>query len=625
LTSGGRGRGGRAPARRSQPSGTAEKADKLSEKHTEKHTEKFTIVHNQGECVDIFPIHDRISLDGIDCMTYEEAWQEVARQHLQKSLHPPAVTNGAVPLVFCKEDPVMNHYIRCMHERLKRGVEHAQIMIDQGLVTCWIAGRHPALYARIPPEARLLHAGVSYHHTTLPDIGRFISQSLVQKDWKSNLILNVICNSIPCLKRNRVAFLPQQSFVHPYASVLVNLLHGLLLGLYPSTAKRPSFQQRVRCAGELRGIMTSGMAEQARFLCGHLNLLKLAVMEYVWYACNHFLVTERETICGVQGMQTFFDICPNVADAFRQETLQREGWTWARLDEVASMCVDRCVRTCKFRSGRNSPSKEVAAKWKRIGEDMDHLFDAAKEMHSVGVNGLLWKIYHREYPHLSVEDFNLIDHLHARCRVFPLPCNLAAMQSSTLLRRFSADHFQMNNMMKVHLCLKCCNKINGPTVSSKLRLCMETNELRCASCGLRNSIVSVDMLGKVLVIQGASYILCPCCGMFRRWAHTGTEFTRPCQIQGHPQGQLQGQLQERGRGCSRECIKCGKTSNLERVVVLNAQYGVHIHIYLCSKHMLPSYILKFVVDIRDLAVACVNYDQTRDRRRRMGRRRLGQP
>ena len=137
-----------------------------------------------------------------------------------------------------------------------------------------------------------------------------------------------------------MAFLPAQSFVHPYSSVLVNLLHGLLMGLYPNTAKKPSFHQRVKCASELRKIMTSSLQQQADFLCSNLNLLKLAMMEYVWYSCNHFLVTEKEVICNVQGMQTFFDICPNVADAFRQETLQVD-WTWERLDEVALMCVDR--------------------------------------------------------------------------------------------------------------------------------------------------------------------------------------------------------------------------------------------------------------------------------------------
>jgi len=487
-------------------------------------TEKFTIIHKQGECVDIFPIYDRINISDQDCMSYEDAMYDL-------SLNPTSgISNGANDTKwFCKEDPIMNHYLKKMHDDLKYGLANSQVMIDRSLVSCWIAKKHPQMYCSIPNEARLLHPSVTYHHSTLPDIGRFISQSLIQKDWKSNLILNVICNSIPCLKRNRVAFLPAQSFVHPYSSVLVNLLHGLLMGLYPNTAKKPSFHQRVRCASELRRIMTSSLQQQADFLYSNLNLLKLAMMEYVWYACNHFLVTEKEVICNVQGMQTFFDICPNVADAFRQETLQKD-WTWERLDEVALMCVDRCVRTCKFRSGRNSPSKDTIMKWKRINDDMDHLFDAAKEMHCVNVNGLLWKIYHEQYPDLTVEDFHIIDHIHSRCKVYPLPCNLTAMQCSTLLKRFSADHFQMDNMMKVHICLKCCNKLNGFTVSSKLRLCMQTNELRCASCGLKNSIVSVNMLGKILVIQGTSYILCPCCGMFKRWNYTGNEFTKPCEF-----------------------------------------------------------------------------------------------
>lgn len=633
--------------------------------NTIKITQKYTVVHNDYNSVDIFPIHERLNISDVDCMSYEMAMEDFKN-----------AANGAKNHWFCKEDPILDHYIRKMHDDLKHGSTHAQVMIDRSLITCWISKKFPDIYHRIPYESRLLHPSIAYHHSTLPDIGRFISQSLIQKDWKSNLVLNVICNSIPCLKRNRVAFLPEQSFVSPYAPVLVNIMHGLLLGLYPNTAKRPSFDQRTRCAYELRCIMTSPLQEQARFLYNHLNLLKLSMMEYVWYSCNTFLVAEKDIVCGTQGMQTFFDICPNVADTFRQETLQDtlqdsllssdEGidngdWTWERMDEVASVCVDRCVRTCKFRSGRHTPCKEITVKWKRVTEDMEYLFDAAKEMNPVNIYGLLWKVYHHSYPDLTVEDFNMIDHLHSRCRVYPLPCNLTAMQCSALLKRYSSDHFQMDNMMKIHICMKCCNKLNGFTVSSKLRLCMQSNQLRCASCGLQNSIISVNMLGKILVIQGVSYILCPCCGTFKRWNHTGNEFTKPCEFANHYSNprigtslssilkmsndynceysdirsrknksgpvraedvtMVNSKLIKNGRSCCKECIRCGKTSNLERVTVLNAKYGVQIQLYLCMKHILPSYIMKFVVDIKDLAQACVNYDISREKRRRCGKRR----
>lgn len=316
-------------------------------------TQKYTVVHNEFNSVDIFPIYERLMISDSECMSYEMAMDDFTRSD---------TFNGARNNWFCKEDPILDHYIRKMHDQLKHGVLNAQVMIDRSLITCWLAKKCPNMYSRLPFESRLLHPSVTYHHTTLPDIGRFLSQSLIQKDWKSNIILNVICNSIPCLKRNRVAFLPESSFVDPCTPVLVNIMHGLLLGLYPNTAKRPSFDQRVRCTSELRHIMTQPLQVQARFVYSNLNLLKLSMMEYVWYACNTFMVTEKEIICSMQGMQTFFDICPNVADSFRQETLQNEEWTWKRMDEVASVCVDRCVRTCKFRSGRHTPCKETIIK-----------------------------------------------------------------------------------------------------------------------------------------------------------------------------------------------------------------------------------------------------------------------
>jgi len=515
---------------------------------------------------------------------------------------------------FCPQNSAVDRELEMLHRRINSGDANAQQLIDSRLILCWLAQYHPDLYRCMPVEGLVLHPVAAYSHRNLPDIGRFILQSLVERNWKSNLIVNVVCNSMPCLKRNRVTFLEEKDFRHPHCTVLVNILHGLLMGLYPNTAKRPSFWARVRLAGELRQVMTQGLALQAHFLCRNLSLLKLAMMEYVWFMCNQHLVTEREAINKVHGMAMFMDIFPNIADGFRQEHLQSCDWGWEGLNSAASLSVDRCIRTCKFRMGRAPVQRDLCGKWKRLADNQVDMFYYASEMHCTTIPGVLWNIYRNIYPELTVEEFNIIEHIHSRCKVYTLPSNLVADQCRMLLERYNSDYAQFNNIMRVHICLRCCNKGNGEWIHSKLRLCMRSKKLICTNCNLDSTIISVNMLGKILMVQNVSYYLCPVCGKCRRWNFTGTEFT--CVDCNHAASRPMSQSKKR---C---CVRCGKTTNLEWHTLLNTEIGCNVQVYICSKHSLPSHIMRFVVDVQDFCRSAVAYDRHRlEARMRGGNRR----
>jgi uncharacterized protein YjeT (DUF2065 family) len=572
---------------------------------------------------------------------------------------------------FCPEDPVLDTELKGLHESLHAGETRAQLLIDTRLLACWLATTAPGLYRSVPRESLVPHPASAHHHKMLPDIGRFILQSLAHRDWKTNLIVNVICNSMPCLKRNRVAFLDKDAFAHPHAAVLINILHGLLLGLYPSTAKRPAFRCRVRLAGELRALLCAPLRTQAEFLQGHLPLLKLSMMEYLWHTCGTYLTTELDAISHVHGMGTFMEICPNICDGFRQEGLQEASWTWDSLSSTAATFVERCVRTCKFRMGRAradaeghafwvppwkpypmrvvlpgiphqeslqeplhtpggqappfsyiakanqeppQPPQAPVAKWKRVAPTQSHLFEVAREMHVAQAPGVLWSVYADLHPELTVEDFHLIEHLHSRCRVHPLPCNLAATQARMLLETYGQDHAQLASVSRVHLCLRCCNKPNADAIATKLRLCMHTGRLICVSCASHLPVVAVDLLGKVLVVQGVTYYLCPICGGCKRWAFSGTEFTcvdcrhRPAPTPPRP--------------APRRCLHCSKTNGLERDIFLFTELGVKVQVSLCSKHALPAHVSRFVTDVGDYcrAARACQAEQAEARKCR-GRRR----
>lgn len=546
----------------------------------------IVVARNESECSDVMPVLPsflrRLPESLGDGCTFQEGSSE---------------DTG----VFCAEDDRLDAELRHLHGRLKKGDGDAQVLIDGRLMACWLASNRPELYRRLPRAALVMHPALSYHHGNLPDIGRFVVHSLIHKDWKSNIIVNVICNSMPCLKRNRVIFMPEPSFADPQATILVNILHGLLMGLYPNTAKRPSFWCRVRVAGELRRVMTSGLKVQARFLYANLNLLKLAMMEYVWFMCSRYLVTEREAVSHVCGMGMFMEVCPNMADIFRQDYLQGTGWAWSELDASAALIVDKCVRTCKFRMGRSSAMKAGNAKWRRVADDQNRLFRVALEMHVPSYSGILWSLYSHRYPDLSLDDFNLVEHIQGRCCVYPLPSNLAAAQCQVLLSLYGSDFCQLDNVMKVHVCMRCCNKGLNEALGSKLRLCMRTGELFCANCASGGAVISINMLGKVLVVHGVSYFLCPVCGRCRRWNFTGTEFTcLDCCHAGCRPAQ---------KPPAKRCVRCSKTTNLERMAVISSTFGVNLHVYVCSKHSLPPHLMKYARDVSDYCRSSVRYEK----------------
>ena len=98
-----------------------------------------------------------------------------------------------------------------------------------------------------------------------------LSQFLIGED---NFSVQMLFQALPCLRRGQKRFVGSQSEIQ----VGLNVLLGLLLGLYPHTAKFPPFSVRVSVFREVHLLLTGGSGRQ--FCSKHPMLFVLAYMEY---------------------------------------------------------------------------------------------------------------------------------------------------------------------------------------------------------------------------------------------------------------------------------------------------------------------------------------------------------
>ena len=133
----------------------------------------------------------------------------------------------------------------------------------------------------------------------LPDLWRFVSVAL--SEAQSDPLSAAIRQSLPCFRKPEVSAEPPASA----APVLVNLVLGLMLGLYPTSTSKPQFGLRVRVFVSLSGELTkdAGLA----FATAYPSLVALALLEYLSRVVPMLFPAEEEFLLETFGLAQFFE------------------------------------------------------------------------------------------------------------------------------------------------------------------------------------------------------------------------------------------------------------------------------------------------------------------------------
>jgi len=152
-------------------------------------------------------------------------------------------------------------------------------------------------------------------------------------------------------------------------------------------------------------------------------------------------------------------------------------------------------------------------------------------------------------------------------------------------------------------------KING-----NIRANLDTDNLFCNRCMSHKHIVSIDLIGRILKINGQYVYLCTKCGDLHEWRADGTDLQR-CPSVPRERLRLRSILNNEendakydktstgivstGKRCRRHCFIDGKLCTGVGVWLLHVPSCRLIHFDLCSLHVPPAHMNKYINDTDD--------------------------
>ena len=136
----------------------------------------------------------------------------------------------------------------------------------------------------------------------LPDLWVFVCRALTGRG--DDLITGLIRQVLPCFRKP--CALGEDVVGYP---VLVNVVLGLVLGLYPSASRKPQFGVRGELFRRLRGVLCVGAGG---FVRKHVGLVSLALMEYLARVIPLVMPAEEAFLREVYAMGHFFEHVPLV-------------------------------------------------------------------------------------------------------------------------------------------------------------------------------------------------------------------------------------------------------------------------------------------------------------------------
>ena len=156
-----------------------------------------------------------------------------------------------------------------------------------------------------------------------------------------------------------------------------------------------------------------------------------------------------------------------------------------------------------------------------------------------------------------------------------------------------------------HVCLLCERRGHR----GKPRLCSRTFRVVCQACDDdAASIPAIDMVGRVVTVQGRQLILAPCCATVQEYSGTGRDLLPgPCS---HSFGSA-APASHHGGGARKPRVTCGVCDS--QALPRGHEILDHVEarmtaVHLCHRHTPPEEWLRRCANLRQFEVACLEWD-----------------
>lgn len=225
----------------------------------------------------------------------------------------------------------------------------------------------------------------------------------------------------------------------------------------------------------------------------------------------------------------------------RQDAISTGREEWAALNRAAASCIERCIRVCKFKLQRTAEQVPRMVhinplQFDRQALNLPHLpcaVSTARHILNIAsqppvpADMLQQLVGALASPKAAGDDSRCPALLMSSCRqvhesfsVQLLPDVVRLHQRESLEAMNGACDSMLEAGERISFCLVCA--INGRGFQSKLRMCSISGELACITCP-PGTVVTVNVVGTVLRLNGVPFYMCPCCTGLRVWLGDGSD------------------------------------------------------------------------------------------------------
>lgn len=505
---------------------------------------------------------------------------------------------------FCAKDEKINHCLQKLHAKQKMD-PRVQILIDTFLPCCAIALSEnvcplPLCYYKfLPCDAPQV--------SNLPDLGNVIRKSIQNASLQTTnhkSFLEHILTSLFNSRQKNILSHPKVSVDLASSSVLLNLVLALLLGLYPQAQKRPAWDARVNIWKRINMLLTGSPHEQQKFINENWMLVKISILEYICHIPQLFMPVEAEYIDKwLQDDSKTPQFIKQKTDDFRHDHIDDGNELWCKWSDALAHLNDAVTKATR---GKNPRSKH-----RKIDNSFNHNsnFDIADVLEETCI--IQYPIHTRVQGKLKNEYGIFSSHTYSRIHeimaVSFLPENIAELQRKHLAEAQQKCEWTSKFASTENMCLECVLSQNA----SELRISMSpngSNEGEDAryqiTCTLHNtnSIVSIDMIGKVLRRGSKRYIWTPCCKKVQLY-NGDSDLLWNCAFDGLQSGRcnhLPANCCKKKSGAF-QCFVCDSHTGLVAIPnLLNHHQFELITLYACSRHVPTQAQIDYAVNVDEL-------------------------
>lgn len=463
----------------------------------------------------------------------------------------------------------------------------------------------------------------------------------------------MLLQALPCIKKG----VRKEVGNFTGYQVGLNVLLGLLLGLYPSAVKFPPFQVRVTVYTRIHQLLTMGGGKE--FCECHPMLMTMAFMEYCAHVVPSYLSAEHEILVRETGMASFFSSVPVACDVFRQDMLNNMGSEcdipWASLERYCEAVVDKYTRGCKNRVKQKRNDHGVCS---RIPLDVVQTFASLPLVtpYDVHLDEGTHRILGSELATFDLDAsesrdlarqpnvrdctgrkslepdtgdlalrrkrYEMVAAMQVILRVSSLPANIIRKQLRSLAVCMGVCERSALDGMILYVCASCGLGSSGASRSLQTRgqcrldgrcFSMDGHSARfvCSHCQA-SAVIAVNTLGRVVTLRSQCFFLAPCCCTVQVYGGSGGEFqseycagSEEVLCEQMSSGVIQHACPHRRRKSNARpqrarCEVCQTVSSgavaPELFTVVDHLTGVMRSIRLCSRHAPRPEALKHVVN-----------------------------